>query len=284
MPDREILTNRGLKPARPFVLGGSTDWHAISRKTSGRTCGCLLGIIGCLSLAAGGCSPQCEPPVGRGEVPVGEASLSLYWSEPGHDRMTVVVADGPYRVSDAAVALLVEVLRDQAGIEVAVVEGGDTGLPDSGVLAWRDVVQAGVGLAPQTSDPVLIITVVSDTDYPTATYGFVSWQNQLLAVMAIHGDAAQSGAVWPVTPEVIESLTVVHEAGHWLEVPARDHHLSSVDYLHCTNAQCVMYSGGRLGMCGIMANLLTGVPRGFGPACAEELAEMRRRRDAGGSG
>ena len=59
---------------------------------------------------------------------------------------------------------------------------------------------------------------------------------------------------------------------------ARDHHISTVDYQHCTNANCVMFKGSRITPCAIQANLLTGLPMHFGPECAEELAEMRRRR------
>lgn len=264
------MTQRRLGPWGPRIaIHGLRGWASV-------------GVISLVSVgglfAVGGCHSDCEAPVGDFETPVSEAVLSATWTDAAGGSATVVVANGPYRVSDASVDLLVEVFRDQAGIDLTVVEGGDTGLGDTGILPWRDVSRAGAALAPPNGGLVLVIMSVSDTDFPTATFGFLDFWNTSVAVMVIHRDAARIRAVGPVTPEVIETLTVLHEAGHWLGVPARDHHVSSVDNTHCTNARCVMFSGSRLSGCGILVNLVTGIPSGFGPECAEELEEMRRRR------
>ncbi len=240
----------------------------------------LTAAITCLSVAIVGCNPQCEPPVSDHPVPMAQASLSTFWSDPAHHSVTIVITDSPYRLSASALDVLVDVLTDQIGLDVTVVEGGDTGLPATGVLSANQVIATGRSLAPETDQPVLVIIVVSDTDQPDATFGFLSYQNspRPVAVMCIQRDSALAYAIGPITPDAIEALPALHELGHWFEIPARDHHISAVDNQHCTNAQCVMFKGGRITPCVVFANLATGLPLHFGPACAEELAEMRTRR------
>jgi hypothetical protein len=237
-------------------------------------------VTSCLVIIAG-CWEHCETPASTVETPVQQATLSAFWSSPQNVRMTILVAEQPYRIADSALNFVVDVLTNQIGLQVDVVDGGDTGLPAEGVLDDDAVIQAGRALAPAGSVPTLIIVEVSDTDATYATYGLIDYENtpRALAVMVVHRDPARANAVGPLTPEVIESLTVLHEVGHWFEIPGRDHHLSSVDYGHCSNPRCVMYSGSRVNPCVILSNLVTGPPLQFGPECAEELAEMRARRE-----
>jgi predicted Zn-dependent protease with MMP-like domain len=235
-------------------------------------CGWVIG-------SAAGCD-QCESPISSVELPVDQARLSAVWSDPSHARLSVVVAERPYAFSSEAIDWLVRVLREQMGVEVDVVSGADAKLPADGRLTAEQVITAGLALVPNTTHPVVVLIEVGQFDVPGATFGFVHYQDASppVAVVCVSREAALDWQIGPITPEVIEAMTLVHEMGHWFGVPARDHHLSAVDGQHCTHARCVMYKGSRVGPCAVLANLLTGPPLGFCQDCAEELAEMARLR------
>ncbi|HUW82716.1 MAG TPA: hypothetical protein VMZ31_07960 [Phycisphaerae bacterium] len=235
-------------------------------------CGWLMG-------SAAGCD-QCEPPVSSVELPVDQAKLSPVWSDPSHTRISVVATERPYRFSSEVVDWLVYVLREQMGLEVEVLHGGDSGLPADERLTTDEIIAAGLALAPNTTNPAAVLIKVGQFTVPDATFGFVHYENasRPVAVVCVSQQATLDWQIGPITPDVIEAMTLVHEVGHWLEVPARDHHLSRVDHQHCTHARCVMYKGSRVGLCAVFANLPTGPPLGFCADCAEELAETARRR------
>ncbi len=235
-------------------------------------CGWLLG-------AAAGCD-QCEPPVSEVKLPVDQARLSSVWSDPAHTRISVVATEHPYPFPSDAIDWLVHVLSERMGLEVDVVHGGDPGLPADGLLSAAEIIAAGLDMMPATSHPAVVLIEVDQFAVADATFGFMHYENtpRPVAVVCVSRQAALDWHIGPITPEVIEAMTLVHEVGHWFEVPARDHHLSSVDRQHCTHARCVMYKGSRVGPCAVFANLLTGPPLGFCADCAEELAEMARRR------
>jgi len=240
----------------------------------------LIIVCGVLFPSVLGCVTQCEEPVSRERVPVEEAYLSTFWSQPGNDHLTVYVTSAPYQMPDSALDFLTTVLRDQAGIEVSVGELGDTGLPASGVLDDEEVLEVGFAMAPESTDPVVVVIEVSDTDADYATYGYMSWRESPnpVAVVVIMRNSAEAMALGPISAEWIETVTLVHAVGHWFEVPARDYHISSEDYLHCANAQCRM-ARGKIDACKVLGNLFTGIPAYFCLDCAEELAEMRRLRE-----
>jgi len=237
-------------------------------------CGWLMG-------AAAGCD-QCEPAVGSAELPVDQAKLSGVWSDPSHTRISMVVTERPYPFSSDAVDWLVHVLREQMRLEVDVWHGGDPGLPADERLTTDEIITAGLALTPDSAEPAVVLIKVSNFVLADATFGFMHYENapRPVAVVCVSRQAALDWQIGPITPDVIEAMTLVHEVGHWFEVPARDHHLSRVDHQHCTHARCVMYKGSRVGPCAIFANLLTGPPLAFCADCAEELAEMARRRSA----
>ena len=239
-----------------------------------------IGVL----VPAGGCcgDPQCEPPLSHERTPVADACLPDAWTRGDLRSFRVVVATGPYRLSEFAVAHLRNVMSEQAGLEVEIVEGTDTGLPGSGVLNDEDVISAGRAQIPPGDDAALVIVVVGDTTFPDATYGFIDWErgSRPTAVVGLHRAPAARITVGVISLEVIEAVIVVHEVGHWLGVPARDFHVSFLDGSHCTNARCVMFKGSRVGPCAVLANLCTGVPMRYCSDCEAELAEMRRRREA----
>jgi len=239
-------------------------------------CGWLMG-------ASAGCD-QCEPPVSEVKLPVDQARLSSVWSDPSHTRISVVVTERPYPLSSDAVDWLVHVLREQMGLEVDVLHGGDPGLPADGRLTADEIIAAGLAVMPETTQPAVVLIEVGQFAVADATFGFMHYENapRPVAVACVSRQAALDWQIGPITPDVIEAMTLVHEVGHWFEVPARDHHLSRVDHQHCTHARCVMYKGSRVGPCAVFANLLTGPPLGFCVDCVEELAEMARRRSAAG--
>ena len=243
----------------------------------------LLLVLASLGVWLGGGCPQgsqCEPAMSAQVTSVAEARLPAAWCRPESSRFRVVVATGPYRVSDAALANLVAVMREQAGLAVEVVEGADTGLPAAGLVGGAAAVAAGQTQIPPGHDAVLVVVVVDDTDYPGATYGFIDYgyAGRPTAVTVLHRAPVATGGIGPIPADGVESATLVHEVGHWLGVPARGFHTSALDGSHCTNARCVMFKGSRVGPCAILANLCTGVPVRFCEDCAAELAEMRRRR------
>jgi len=236
-------------------------------------------VCGWLLIAAAGCD-QCELPVSEAELPVDQARLSSVWSNPSNARISVVVSERPYAFPTEAVDWLVHLLREQMGLEVEVLPGGDPGLPADGLLTATEIIAAGLDMMPATTHPAVVLIEVDQFAVADATFGFMHYENTPtpVAVVCVSRQAALDRQIGPITPEVIEAMTLVHEVGHWFEVPARDHHLSSVDGQHCTHARCVMYKGSRVGPCAVLANLLTGPPLGFCPDCAEELTETARRR------
>jgi hypothetical protein len=250
----------------------------------------LIGVahfaVGCGSAlllpAAAGCTGdgRCEPALSDERVPAASAVLPAAWAEPNQTSIRIIAATGPYRVSDFALEHFRQVMAEQVGLDVTVVDGADTGLPGAGVLDHRDVIAAGQTQIPPGDEPTIVLVVVSDTDSPDAAYGYIQYEfiPRLTAVIILHRAAGDQLGQGLISPEVIEATTLVHEAGHWFGLPARDFHNSAIDGQHCTNARCVMFKGSRVGLCAIQANLLTGVPMRFGPDCEAELAELARRR------
>jgi hypothetical protein len=228
----------------------------------------------------GGCPKQCEPPVSDAESSVVEPRLSTFLSGPSRVRIALLVSNGPYRVPKIAISARSAARREQPGLEVTEIDGPDTGLPGAGVLGADAAVAAACRLAPDSPDPVLVVIEVSSTDNPKGIYGWsdVCDRSRRVAIACLYGDAALANGVGSVTREVIEALTLVHEAGYAFGMSARDDHRSAVDHLHCSDARCVMCSGARANQCAIPANLLTGPPLGFCPDYSEELAELQRRR------
>lgn len=241
---------------------------------------CVLTVFLALPLAGCRVDPECEPPITDQITPVAEADLSVIWSDPSATGFRIVVTTGPYRLTDFAVERLIRVMSQQAGLEVEVVVGVDTGLPAGGALDWRDVMAAGRAQIPEDDTATLVVVVVDATDYRGATYGFIHWQNgdPTWAVMVVHRGAADRFPLSLVPRTWIETPTVLHEVGHWLGVPGRDFHTSTIDGNHCTDARCVMFKGSRINTCAVLTGLRHGLPTTFCPACAEELAELERRR------
>lgn len=249
--------------------------------------GVVVGMAGAaLMFGAGGCcdsDPQCEPAVSSVQTDASSVRLPAAWTQPSVRSFRIVIATGPYRASDSAVGQLRQVMTDQAGLAVEVSEGGDTGLSGSGVLDANAVVAAGRRQVPSGNDAVAVIVTVEDTTAPDATYGFIDYRSgtRPTAVITLHRGPIAGAAIGPISAETIESTVLVHEVGHWLGVPARGYHTSSIDGSHCTNARCVMFKGSRMSPCVVAANVCTGMPVSFCPDCAGELDEMRRRREAG---
>jgi hypothetical protein len=255
-----------------------------TRMTSRRMIG-VVGVLLAAAFAVGGCCPgevNCAPAVSDARTPVGSANLPAGWCDPNYASFRVVATTGPYRVGDYALDRLRDVLRDQAGLGVEVLDGNDTGLPATGVLDVNQVVQAGWVQVPSTGGAAVAVVVVEKTNSTIGTYGFIRWRfsPRPTAVMVLHRGSIQSAAFGVIPTEIIEATVVVHEIGHWLGVPARDYHRSLVDGSHCTNARCVMYKGLSVNTpCVVLANLSSGIPLRFGPECAEELGEMWGRRE-----
>jgi hypothetical protein len=235
-----------------------------------------LGLAGCCG------NPQCETPLSNERTPVESVAFWGPWTNPEFDTFRVIVTTGPYRVGDFALEQLRAAMAEQAGLNVTVEDGTDTGLPTGVVVDELDLLEAAADQIPDGDDAVLIVVLVDDSNAINATYGFIetytTYAGRPLAITGLHRANIVNVAVGPVTPDVIEAGTLIHEVGHWLDVPARAYHTSAVDGVHCTSARCVMFSGGRANACAIQANLCSGYPLRFCPDCAEELAELQARR------
>ncbi|MGB9626753.1 MAG: hypothetical protein ACPMAQ_18015, partial [Phycisphaerae bacterium] len=93
------------------------------------------GVLVGLSVAMAGCcdeAARCEPAVSPATTPVESAILPAAWAQGDVTGFHVVATTGPYRVSDTALTALAAVMGEQAGLQVAVTEGADTGLPQFG--------------------------------------------------------------------------------------------------------------------------------------------------------
>ncbi len=239
-----------------------------------------------VALVAGGCEGDgnAVPAVSDERTPVAEADLADAWTRGDVTSFALVATTGPHRVSDHALEKLREVMTDQAGLDVNVVAGQDTGLAAQGVLDAKEVSEAGWAQIPAGNEPAAVLVVVQNTDHGKATFGFIRYRRggqRTTAVIVLHRGPMSKFAVGPISRETIEATVLVHEVGHWLGVPARDHHRSAASTSHCTHARCVMFKGIKQNPVGaVLANLRTGIPLRFCPDCAEELAEMRRRRQA----
>ncbi len=246
-----------------------------------------LGVFAAMTTAsAAGCcdsDAQCEPAMSAERTPVASAKLPAVWATPGSGTVQVVVTSAPYRVSDAALERVCSALREQAGLDVWVSDGSDTGLPASGVLDYQDVLAAGRTQIPGGDGARAVVVVVESTTYPDATFGFMvdDLAARPTAVIGLHRGPMAAAAFGPVRPEDIEAAVLLHEVGRWLGVPARSYHISAIDGIHCTNARCVVFKGARAGLCALAANSCTGVPMRFCTDCAEELAELQRHRAGG---
>jgi hypothetical protein len=255
----------------------STFMHDRGRSVAAAFLGASVALAGCCDENA-----QCEPAISAAATPVENANLPAAWARSEAGSFRIVVTTGPYRVTDYALEQLRAVMSEPAGLRVQVIEGTDTGLPATGVVGDDWLVTVARRQIPSGTDAVLVVVVVEDTTFADATYGFVDYERspRLTAVMALHRGPITAAAIGPITLESIESTVAVHEVGHWLGVPARDSHRSRIDGAHCTWGHCVMFKGSRMTPCIVTANLCGGLPIRFCPDCAEELAELQRRREA----
>ena len=258
----------------------SLDLGASSALRRGTTAAALLLLATLASCQDG--PAECEPPLTHVKTEAALAELPDLWAQPGAETLRLVVTTGPYRVSEAAIETLRGALAEQAGLALEVIDGIDTHLPATDVANWPFAVERGRAQLPDGDAPAMVVVMVQDTTAANSTFGFASfdWSDRRTAVLVLHRAALRGFAIAPVSMETLEASTMLHEVGHWLGVPARTHHISAVDSLHCTNARCVMFAGGRINSCAVSANLAGGIPLRFGPDCAEELAELARRRAA----
>ena len=269
-------------------MTGGAKGHAILGSmlpgmTVERTVTRWLGVLAAIAAAgATGCcdaDSQCEPALSEERTPVASANLPAAWARASSGTVQLVVTSAPYRASDAAVERLRTTLREQAGLEVRVLDGSDTDLRVSVVLDYQEVLAAGRRQIPDGDGAAAVVVVVESTTYPGATFGFMvdDLAARPTAVIGLHRGPIAAAAVGPVSSEDIEAAVLLHEVGRWLGVPARSYHISAIDGVHCTNARCVVFKGSRAGLCAVVANLCAGVPTRFCRDCAEELAELRRR-------
>jgi hypothetical protein len=229
-----------------------------------------------------GCTPVCEPPLTDERTPVEVADLPELWTSAAGSQLTLLLTEQPYAVSDAALNRVIHAIADQAGIQLQIERVPDSGLPAGELLSAYRVTSVGCSLPWNGSGPVVAVVTVWDTG---VGYGFIDECGPpLRRTVVINRARAESIAIGPITADDDVALTLLHELGHWLGVPARDFHRSAVDAdqptsnQHCTNAKCVMYKGSRVGLCAILANLTTGLPFQFCPDCAAELREEQARR------
>lgn len=245
-----------------------------------------VGAISWLASVLSGCCPEdanCEPAVSNERTNVETVSLPETWTGGAYRSFRIIVTTGPYRIDEFALDQLRSTMAEQAGLEVLVQEGTDTGLSGISKVDSAEIIAAGKAQIPDGNDAVLVIVVVQDSTAPDAAYGFIDHDTDSdgrpFAVLGLHRASIYRISFGPLKATDIEAGTVLHEVGHWLGVPARDFHTSANDAVHCTCARCVMFKGNRVGICAIRANLCTGYPLRFCQDCAEELAEARRRRD-----
>ncbi len=234
--------------------------------------------------AGSSCSPVCEPPLSNRRTPVDEAVLPALWTSPEGSQLTLLLTEKPYAVAQAALDRVIHAIGDQAGVQLLIERIPDSGLPADVTLPGYRVTSVGCALPWSGSGPLVPVVTVWDTG---VGYGFIDdCGPPLRKTVVINRARAESIAIGPVTADADVALTLMHEVGHWLGVPARDFHRSAVDAgqpvanQHCTNAKCVMYKGSRVGLCAILANLATGLPFQFCADCAAELREEQARRAA----
>lgn len=253
----------------------------------------MLSLLG-LTLVSSGCNyVQCAPALSCDRLAAADANYPDIWTSGKYNSFRVVAANGAYRVKDSALKNLQKVMAQQAGLDVKIIDGSDTGLPKSGKLSNHDVMAAGLAQVPDGNDPVVVIVVVNNLE--RSVKGFLTDdrfylkklakkrnitlpknmpdEDSFMAVLVLNRDK------W--FERMFEDIVLLHEIGHWLGVPARKFHIYC-DEKHCTNGRCVMFMGKwsletttRL----LLANLLTGPPKKFGSHCAEELTQIKNLRD-----
>ncbi len=230
----------------------------------------LLTILGCDP------NPTCEPPITGERTNVEVASFPELWTRPGADGLSVLLTDAPYALADASLEPVRRVTLQQAGIEVSYQHVGDSGFPGEQTLSSNQLVRMGCVLAANGSGPRVAVITVWDSD--DGSFGFIEPCSDQTGTIIIHRARSRDAAIGPITVEQIDALTLLHEFGHSLGVPARAYHTSSIDGEHCTNGNCVMFKGSRVNTCAVLANLSTGLPLRFCDDCAEELQEQQARR------
>ena len=235
----------------------------------------LLLLILLMAAGCTGPSSDCDTPLSDEPVLVTDAALPDLWIDNGS--VTILLMEGDSLVSNHSLDTLAMILLEQAGVEVEAISRiqGDS---DMGALTIDEVESLGFDAAAQnpSNEPLIVIVKVSETtDYPAN--GWISSRGDVAVICLEHKFMSQH-----ILPEdTVEAMTLIHEFGHWLGVPARDYHTAS-DGKHCTDCRCVMQAGEEIDAQVILANLLTGPPIRFGAKCATELAEIRRRRELTG--
>ncbi len=247
----------------------------------------LFGLLssGLLQMSCGG--GMCSEPLVQGDMAITESMLSTVWTNPANSQITLVVTDGPYRISDASIELLKTVLTEQAGLSVNVVDGVETGFSTEQLVS-SEVALKGYDIAQDYPRPTMVVLLVDQME--EGTYAASNYCNQGNAGLW-DPDPALSVIVMqrriilqnPFADQV-EGMILVHETGHFLEVPARDNHTTLTEPYgrHCTYGHCAMYDGG-VNSCSVMNNL-GGIPTRYCDACAEELNAMKQIREQGSIG
>jgi hypothetical protein len=251
----------------------------------------LVVVVFPLFLAMGCKMVQCAPALSCEMQPVDKVVYPKIWTSGKYDSFRLVVTTGPYRVKDKAITRLKNVVKEQAGLDIEVIEGIDTGLPADRIISQDEAVIAAIRQIPPGDTPVVVVVAVNGAHGKGFIIDFQAYLREVAKNNNIELPNNLSKEVKFIGVIVLnrssfiehwfEDIVLIHEVGHWLGIPVREFH-TGCDKSHCTNGRCLMFAGKwdfPMTMRLLGANLLTGPPRQFCLYCAEELTEMRRQRE-----
>ena len=231
----------------------------------------ITPTIAAAAISLCGCSnTPCVEPVTETEQPLTEEAIHPMWEKDG----TLVLFAQQWPPHSAEV---VDYLEQFVDIDVRTVSLDLP--PDLSQENLRNM--ANEFWAQNPERPALLLLPLyqsylkGTSPADTQPFGFLEWDGDDRGHIVLNRRTAE---MQPINADLVQHINLLHEIGHFLKIPARDHHRVMGDEKHCTHGGCAMqYSA--CGMGHTIANFLQhGMPTRFCESCTSELLFAKQMR------
>ena len=195
----------------------------------------------------------------------------------GNQPVHIVVSTTPYEISKSTLDSIQLFFKKSLGLQTKVSKL-DLEISKRTDLTKAELFNASKKVLERAKMPTVVIITLKKAK----GFGGYGW----ITAAETSYDNAEKYPVGVVTfirkdfiAEKYEWLTITHEIGHWIGVPARGCHIYK-DGAHCSNLRCLMTSGPGSNMprwlCSVGLSIVFLSPPDFCDDCKRELAEMKK--------
>ena len=252
----------------------------------------LLVIIALVLLLLNRIAVYSSQPNSDSITAVSEAIYPDIWTNGKYDSFEITLLQGSYKLGPKTLRCLECTLKEQAGLTFELTYENSINLANEQLEPPEDLISQ-LSQASEANVPTATIIVVNNPKL--GCLASITYLNSSLEKLSQKWGIELSEKTWEeegalaiitvnksrLLERLFESQVIAHEFGHWMGIPARNFHN---DNGHCTNPRCIMYSGPSNWDAAkvfqlIFANIFTGPPTRYCKYCAEELEEMKKRRE-----